>query len=174
MYLRDSRLCFRPEWTQGTPADYRNRHWCPARSRLSPNCGAVTDRDLDFRGGGDGCLCHGAPSAIRYRLRGVRVRPHRDAGSERRKLGHYARFPRLGDPDRRSAWPDRYNDSLATSNDSRALIVPPNMSISRSRYHCKQAAEQPSDLAKIRAVVEMEHNDRERHQDGPENCLSDA
>jgi len=105
---------------------------------------------------------------------GVRVRPHRDAGSERRKLGHYARFPRLGDPDRRSAWPDRYNDSLATSNDSRALIVPPNMSISRSRYHCKQAAEQPSDLAKIRAVVEMEHNDRERHQDGPENCLSDA
>jgi hypothetical protein len=70
MYLRDSRLCFRPEWTQGTPADYRNRHWCPARSRLSPNCGAVTDRDLDFRGGGDGCLCHGAPSAIRYRLRG--------------------------------------------------------------------------------------------------------
>jgi hypothetical protein len=39
------------------------------------------------------------------------------------KLGHYARFPRLGDPDRRSAWPDRCNDALPTSNDRCALIV---------------------------------------------------
>jgi hypothetical protein len=94
--------------------------------------------------------------------------------SKTRDSGRYARFPRLGDPDRRSAWPDHRNNSLAPSNDRCALIVPANMSISRSRYHCKQAAEQPSELAKVRAVLEMEHNDREGRQDGPENCLSDA
>jgi hypothetical protein len=35
-----------------------------------------------------------------------------------------------------------------------------------------------SELSKIRTLLEMEHNDRERHQDGPENerenCLSDG